>query len=158
MDQTTNLDGRVPEALIDDALIALTWRGFEFEDDEDPDPAILALLVALASRPCDQCRSVEGLCRSGQDLADHYLTYRQEEWERSLPRWTCRCGLTLVVLAEGRREAFYTVTDDALMGEEVGHIYRNAKGLVRHTARCPSCRRDIAVTRAEQDNPQQPLF
>lgn len=46
-------------------------------------------LAALAELGC--CRSFP-VTLTADALADHWLAHKEDEYERSLPIWTCDCG------------------------------------------------------------------
>jgi hypothetical protein len=173
-------------ALIEDAANILAWRGWWEPDGEDgyvPDD-LVAELAEIAQRPCPVCITDEGFCRTPDEVADHFLARRQEEWERSWPVWTCDCGHAYKVLPEMGREDFYEVADNGfhgplclvaddpcehescaeifhvgcLPGDRVGFIRRNSKGQVKHSDVCRGCGRAFATVMAAQANPQQALF
>jgi hypothetical protein len=153
--------------LVEEAAYVLACRGWWESADEDEDyiPDWLAEeLTLIAGWPCTVCADQHQVCRTGYDVADHFLALRQETWERSWPAWTCTCGRVYKVLAGGNlTEDFYEVADDSwfsLPGDRIGGVRRNAKGKVKHSDRCPGCGMAFADVIAEQSDPlfQYKLF
>jgi hypothetical protein len=144
--------------LVEEAANVLAWRGWWEPGDDDasvPD-WLVAELTEIAQRPCEVCVTEAGWCRHPDEVADHFLARRQEEWERSWPTWECMCGRVFKVLAGA--EEFYDLADDGLVGDHVGRIRRDSKGRVKHSDVCPGCGRVFAETIAEQTRPQQAFF
>lgn len=154
----------VPAELVEEAAYVLACRGWwePADDDEDFIPGWLAdELTLIAGWPCTVCADQHQVCRTGYDVADHFLAMRQDSWERSWPAWTCTCGRIYKVLGGQLSEDFYEVADASwfsLPGDRVGQIQRNAKGKVKHSDRCPGCGETFADVLAEQLNPQHRLF
>jgi hypothetical protein len=105
----------VLSALAEDAANILEWRGY-LGPDEDEIPAEVAAGLAEMAR--------EGTCRlclapvlTADALADHYLGRKQEEYERSLPVWTCGCGAAYKKVATwGSNEDLYQAVDGSVHG------------------------------------------
>jgi len=172
--------------LAGEAASVLAWRGYA-----DPDPGegwppdLIAELIALvAAGPCPLCR----IPLRPDDLADHWLSAAQAEWEHSLPVWACSCGMVYKVLTEYDGEHFYAAGDDGprgplcegaaspagdadcphgscpevlfcrAFGDPAGTIRRNPKGQVRHSDACPACGEKFAGTIARQTVPEGALF
>jgi len=95
----------------------------------------------------------------GEHLAGTYERERQEEWERSLPAWSCDCGRAYKVVAGGLPsrpdDEFYALRGDGLPGELVGTS--RGVGISRNKS-CLTCGREFARTVARQADPQLPLF
>jgi hypothetical protein len=80
------------------ALDVLTAKGWL---EDDPDPELLAALHRLyRTQPICQVEVrytgelLHGMLgeRPGVYLAGAFENERQEEWERTLPTWSCDCG------------------------------------------------------------------
>jgi hypothetical protein len=148
-----------PLELIEDAANVLCWRGHaEPGEDEEWDLAFLMELAEIARNPCSACRTPEGLCRTPDEVADHYLERRQQEWERSVPTWTCDCGRLFKVLPGAPGDSFYDARDDGQLGDLAGYVRHDARGRVKHSDACPGCGRVLADTISARANPQQRLF
>ena len=90
----------------------LEWRGHLDLDDEEDIPAEVAAELDEMAR-----EGTCGLCLAAaltpDALADHYLGRKQQEYERSLPVWTCGCGAPYKKLATwGSNEDLYRAVDD----------------------------------------------
>ncbi len=137
--------------VLEEAVHGLCARGYLEPDDDGIDPGLLGELAGIA-RSC-------GLCRTRPwELADHWLSVKQQEWERALPVWRCDCGTGFKTVAEWGREAFYLVTDDGLLGNPAGWIRLSPEGRVKGGSDCPSCGLGFAGTIARRANPQLALF
>jgi len=170
--------------LIEDAANILAWRGWWEPGDEDsfvPDELVTELIEA-ARAPCEVCSTPEGVCSTPDEVADHFLARKQEEWERSWPAWACNCGHVYKLL----NEEFFEVADNGfhgpfcagmageqdcphpscasillgghLPGDRAGCIRRGSKNRVKHSDACRGCGCKFADTIADQLNPQQALF
>lgn len=154
----------VPMELIEDAANILAWRGYWEPDDDDADvPAsMVAELTEIAQTPCGVCTTEDGMCRGPDYIADHYQGRRQDEYERSIPVWTCTCGQPLKVIASQLGiESFFLVVDDGLVGEHVGDVKRDSQDRIKKLDECPACPgcgNNIARTITDQANPQAALF
>lgn len=144
-----------PMALIEDAANILCWRGYlDPEDDEIPAEVVAELTELAKEGPCAFCPAP----LRPDALADHWVARKQEEYERSLPTWTCDCGAVFKLLSEwGNQQAFYEARDDGLLGDRVGFIRHDGKRRVKHSDACPDCGRSFAVTIARHADPQQAL-
>ncbi|MGO9975786.1 MAG: hypothetical protein ACLP01_23880 [Solirubrobacteraceae bacterium] len=145
---TSNEDLVVAIAL--DVLAAKGWL------EDDPDPELLAALHRLY-RTQPICRVevrytgelMQDMLaeRPGVYLAGAFENERQEEWERTLPTWSCDCGQVFKVLAGGLPgkpdDRFYRVLDNGLLGELAGTL--RGTGIARSKA-CPECARGFAAT------------
>jgi hypothetical protein len=132
--------------LIEEAARCLAFRGSWEPGDSDGfvDQDMVDELIAVALDPCPVCRTADGLCRNGSDLADHWEHRRQQAWERSLPVRACPCGRPFKVVPEFGSETYFEACDDGLLGEAAGHV-RRAGGRVAYSDACPGCRRPFAV-------------
>ncbi|MEV4116319.1 hypothetical protein [Nonomuraea sp. NPDC049695] len=143
-------------AAVEDAANYLTMRGY-LDPDGDEFPAwVLAELAELYhAGACEFCPGA----LTGSTLADHFLTRKQEEYERSIPTWVCECGWTFKVLPDPRGEAYFAARADGLLGDLIGYIRLDStRQKVKHSDACPGCTRTFADTIAGQLNPQQALF
>ena len=161
-----------------EAASVLAWRGYaEPDPGEGWPPELIAELIALvAAGPCPSCP----IPLRPDDLADHWLSAAQAEWEHSLPVWVCSCGMVYKVLSEDDGEHFYAAGDDGprgplcegaafpagdadcphescpevlfcrAFGDPAGTIRRNPKGQVRHSDACAACGETFAGTIARQ--------
>jgi hypothetical protein len=87
------------------------------------------------------------------------MARKQREYEQSLPVWSCDCGAAYKLLVQwGGQEQFYTITEDGLLGDQVGAIHRSSNGKVRQSGTCPGCGLRFADTIARRANPQRALF
>lgn len=143
-------------AVMEDAANYLAMRGYLDPDAEEWPNWVLADLAGLyQAGPCQFCS--EPL--NGSDLADHFLARKQEQWERSVPAWTCDCGRKFKVIPSGPGEEYYEARGDGLMGGIVGCVKLDPKRQkVKHSDACPDCKRRFADTVADQLNPQKALF
>lgn len=132
--------------LLEEAARFLAFRGsWEPGDGGLIPPGMVDELITAALDPCPACRAVDGLCRNGSDLADHWEHRRRQAWERSLPVWACPCGRPFkVVPGLGADEIYFQACEDGLFGEVAGHV-RRAKGLVTRSDACPGCGRPFAI-------------
>lgn len=126
---------------------------------EWPDELLGQLATLAVAGRCDPVLCPRRV--TGSVLADHWMTRRQEEWERSLPVWTCDCGRGFKVvhadhLAGG--DLYHDALPDGLLGEQVGSVRSNSKGKVTHSDACPGCGVSFAVTIARQTVPEGALF
>jgi hypothetical protein len=138
----------------------LAMRGWLDPDAGEWPDGLLAELAGIAQgNPCgDTCFTTPDGYLNPSVVADHFTQRRQEEWERSLPVWTCACGQDFKMLADqglGPSESFYEAAADGLLGDHAGGVRRNAKGRVTHSGACPGCGRRFADALARQDDPQQ---
>lgn len=140
-------------ALIEDAVTVLCQRGHLDPDDDEPIPAELITELASLTGPCGGFDCPDPI--DPWALADHWVTGRQQAWERSLATWTCDCGRVYKVIQPAE---FYDATEDGLLGDRAGCIARDRKGRVKHSAKCRGCGELFAVTIDRQTNPQQSLF
>jgi hypothetical protein len=149
-------------ALAVDVLARKGW----FEDE--PDDELLAALRRLygANPVCQLEVKFTGEVphdmlagRAGQHLAAVYEQERQEEWERTVPTWTCDCGSTFRVLPGGipgrPDDRFHRIVQDGLLGQLVGTIRGTG---ISHNKVCPDCRREFAITVKRLADPQLRLF
>ncbi len=84
---------------------------------------------------------------------------RQQAWERTVPTWSCDCGVTFKVLPGGNigrpDDHFHRLLDDGLLGALVG----TTRGVgISRNRRCPDCGRDFATTTRRLADPQLRLF
>jgi len=143
--------------MIEDAADVLCMRGYlDPEGDEIPPEIVADLLDLYLAGQCGLCPGWP----SPDNLAEHLLARKQEEWERfGIAPWWCDCGAIYKPLTEFGATTYYATTDpDGLLGDPAGVIKRNAKGQVKHSDRCPACARRFADTVADRVNPQQALF
>jgi hypothetical protein len=134
--------------LADAAADVLAWRGY-FDLDDIP-AGLLSELAELAGEGlCDFCPGP--MCPD--NLADHWLNRKQQEWERTIPTWTCGCGRVYKVLqstATGGGDDFYEAVEDGLLGDPAGCIAVDSKGRVKHSDVCRGCGIKFAQTVALQ--------
>lgn len=102
-------------ALAEDAANVLQWRGHLDPDGEEiPDEVAVELAEIAREGTCRLCLAP---ALTADALADHYLSRKQEEYERSLPAWTCGCGAAYKKLATwGANEDLYQAVDDSAHG------------------------------------------
>jgi hypothetical protein len=147
------------------ALDVLTAKGWL---EDDPDPELLAALHRLyRTQPICQVevRYTGELLhdmlaeRPGVHLVGAFENERQEEWERTLPTWSCDCGHVFKVLPGGLPgkpdDRFYRLAADGLLGELVGTL--RGTGIARSKV-CPECAREFAATIKRHADPQLRLF
>jgi hypothetical protein len=152
-----------PARLIAAAARVLCLRGWLDPDDACEWPAGLAAeLTALARQ--GRCRSCPAPL-TPDALADHWEARKQDEYERSLPAWSCDCGALYKLITEagdGSQDQFWTTTgEDGLLGELAGTIRRYGSGYGKRKTKsgtCPACKRPFAETIARQAGPWQLLF
>ena len=132
--------------LLEEAARYLAFRGSWEPGDSDGfvDPEMVSELIAAALDPCPVCRTEDGLCRNGSDLADHWEHRRRQAWERSLPVWACPCGRPFKVVPEFGAETYFEACEDGLFGDVAGYVKR-AKERVTRSDACPGCRRPFAI-------------
>jgi len=95
--------------------------------------------------------------RPGEYLAAALHAEWRQDWERSLPTWTCACGSTFKVAEDWPpRKHLHRIEDD-MLGELVGSVDGRGQGAERNRD-CPDCGRQFAATMARQTDPQQALF
>jgi hypothetical protein len=144
----------VSPGLVDDAVWNLCLMGhLDLEEDDeggDWEERVRWELGMLAGH-CFWCRSPDR-------LAWHWLSLKQQEWERSVPVWECDCGATYKVLPEWRTEVFCVTGEDGLLGDRAGEVRRDGKGRVKHSDKCRGCGEEFAAVIARQLSPQQALF
>jgi hypothetical protein len=140
---------------LEDAAHVLTIRYDYLDPDaEEYPPSVLAKLAELAEAgPCEDCPGWP----NPDVLAQHFVTRKLQEWERSLPTWTCDCGAVYKPVTEWGATRYWHARPDGLLGDVVGDVRTNSKGKVKHSGACP-CGRSFAETVARQTAPQQSLF
>jgi hypothetical protein len=142
--------------IIEDAADVLAFR-FDYLDpdaEEIPEDVVSELAELWRAGPCQTCPG----WGNPDALAEHFMARKQREWERSLPTWRCDCGAVYKPLDELGCQGFYAVAQDGTLGERVGEIRRNTKGVVKHSGACPGCGRRLADTIARRADPQLSLF
>ncbi len=171
--------------VIEEAADVLAWRGYAEPGPDGWPPQLLAELAALvADGPGYLCPAP----LRPDDLADHWMAVKEDEYERSLPVWVCDCGAVYKVLAEYDGEHFYAAGDDGprgplcegitfpagdadcphdscpevlfdrALGDQAGVIRRNRKGEVRDSDKCRVCGEKFADTMVRQAVPEGALF
>jgi hypothetical protein len=145
--------------LIENAADYLCARGYiDPEDEFIPDSVVADLTRLWLAGSCGRYCPWRSIQARASVIADHWVAEKQEEYERSVPTWTCDCGATYKVLPDFSAEAFWTLSHDGLLGEHVGGVKRDRKGHVKGSAKCPACGVAFAETIDRQTNPQQRLF
>ncbi|GAA1614304.1 hypothetical protein GCM10009733_008130 [Nonomuraea maheshkhaliensis] len=151
-------DGRLTPAgaAVEDAANYLAMRGYlDPNGDEFPDWVLAELADLYQAGTCESCPGT----LTGSTLADHFLSRKQEEYERSVPTWECNCGRKFKVLPEPRGEAYFEARADGLMGDLIGYVRLDSqRQKAKHSDACPDCKHKFADTIAEQLDPQQALF
>ncbi|WP_219505176.1 hypothetical protein [Nonomuraea ceibae] len=100
-------------------------RGYLDPDREEFPAWVLAELAELYhAGACEFCLGP----LTGSGLADHFLNRKQEEYERSIPVWACKCGWAFNVLPEPRGEAYFAARADRLLGDLIGYIRLDPPG------------------------------
>ena len=132
-----------------DVLNYLARRGWLETDDGIPDWLVADLAALAQEKPCGPlCRTTtpDGFLYPS-DVADHFMTRRQEDWERWLPVWACVCGRRYKVVPGYPRAAFHVAAPDGLLGDLAGYVTPDAKRrAVKDSDACPGCGRLFADT------------
>ena len=124
------------------AADVLAWRGY-FDLDDIPGDLVAELAEIASTGRCDSCPGP--MCPD--NLADHWLNRKQQEWERTIPTWTYDCGQVYKVLPG---DEFYEAAEGGLLGDPAGCIAVDSKGRVKHSDACRGCGAKFARTVALQ--------
>ncbi len=95
--------------------------------------------------------------RPGEYLAAVLHHEWQEEWERSLPLWTCACGATFKLSESFSHGQQMHRVADGMLGDLVGSVDGRGHCAARNRD-CPDCGRAFAGTIARREDPQLGLF
>jgi len=138
--------GSIDPEYVDDELIA-TLRRLYRENE------ICQTKVVFTDDPWRNMHAA----RPGEYLAAALHAAWQQEWERSLPVWTCTCGSAFKVADHWPPRKHLHRIDDDMLGDLVGTVDGRGHGAERNRD-CPDCGRQFAATMARQADPQRALF
>jgi hypothetical protein len=112
---TTAADVMSLAELAEAAARVLCVQGYLDPHDvgEWPDELATELAELAAAGYCPPCP----VTLTPDALAGHWVARKEDEYERSLPTWTCDCGTVYKLVSEwGGHQEFYQLGDDALPG------------------------------------------